>query len=188
MIHNLSVDTRTFSEKKPLQSLIFYLLGIRWSIYVYMARTQLLHVATLPTDVLWYSLGFSLLAVVAIIVVLLLLLLVCAYKRCQSRDKEEVRDIQWNPPTLWGPGEVSCVERCPHFRGRLLLLLHTYTQIDCLVVTLAPCCRFWQLNAPVNSHAAEPDIPGRLTTQSLSCSLPRLYTQPILYCNISSDF
>ena len=33
--------------------------------------------------------------------------------------------IQWNPSivdTLWGPSKVSCIERCPHFRGKLFLL------------------------------------------------------------------
>ena len=23
--------------------------------------------------------------------------------------------------TLWGPGKVSCIERCPHFRGKFLI-------------------------------------------------------------------
>ena len=23
---------------------------------------------------------------------------------------------------LWGPGEVSCIERCPHFRGKFIIL------------------------------------------------------------------
>ena len=26
--------------------------------------------------------------------------------------------------TPWGPGEVSCIERCPHFRGKFLLRKH----------------------------------------------------------------
>ena len=31
------------------------------------------------------------------------------------------------PPLLrtpWGPGEVSCIERCPHFRGKFILRKH----------------------------------------------------------------
>ena len=29
--------------------------------------------------------------------------------------------LMWTP---WGPGEVSCIERCPHFRGKFLLRKH----------------------------------------------------------------
>ena len=26
--------------------------------------------------------------------------------------------LTWTP---WGPGEVSCIEKCPHFRGEFIL-------------------------------------------------------------------
>ena len=29
----------------------------------------------------------------------------------------------WTP---WGPGEVSCIERCPHFRGKFTLRKHNW--------------------------------------------------------------
>ena len=39
---------------------------------------------------------------------------------------------QWNEYSLlWGPGEVSRVERCPHFRGkRTLRKLSNYTEVS----------------------------------------------------------
>ena len=52
----------------------------------------------------------------------------------------EERGIQWNyaeysgTPLLWtpwGPGEVSCIERCPHFRGRFILRKHVWDIAKC---------------------------------------------------------
>ena len=40
--------------------------------------------------------------------------------------------LMWTP---WGPGEVSCIERCPHFRGKFLLRKHIWDIAKC------PQCR-----------------------------------------------
>ena len=31
--------------------------------------------------------------------------------------------LMWAP---WGPGDVSCIERCPHFRGKFLIREHVW--------------------------------------------------------------
>ena len=36
--------------------------------------------------------------------------------------------LLWTP---WGPGEVSCIERCPHFRGRFILRKHIWDIAKC---------------------------------------------------------
>ena len=36
--------------------------------------------------------------------------------------------LMWTP---WGPGEVSCIERCPHFRGKFMLRKHIWGTAKC---------------------------------------------------------
>ena len=36
--------------------------------------------------------------------------------------------LLWTP---WGPGEVSCIERCPHFRGKFTLGKHIWDTAKC---------------------------------------------------------
>ena len=36
--------------------------------------------------------------------------------------------LLWTP---WGPGEVSCIDRCPHFRGKFILRKHTWNIAKC---------------------------------------------------------
>ena len=42
--------------------------------------------------------------------------------------------LQWNPSivwTHWGPGKVSCIGRCPHFRGKFTLRKHIWDTSKC---------------------------------------------------------
>ena len=36
--------------------------------------------------------------------------------------------LLWTP---WGPSKVSCIERCPHFRGKFLLRKHIWDIAKC---------------------------------------------------------
>ena len=36
--------------------------------------------------------------------------------------------LLWTP---WGPNKVSCIERCPHFRGKFLLRKHIWDIAKC---------------------------------------------------------
>ena len=33
--------------------------------------------------------------------------------------------------TLWGPSKVSCIERCPHFKGKFILREHIWDIVKC---------------------------------------------------------
>ena len=43
---------------------------------------------------------------------------------------------RWTP---WGPGEVSCIERCPHFRGIFTLRKHCWLSILNTKVSFQGC-------------------------------------------------
>ena len=36
--------------------------------------------------------------------------------------------LLWTP---WGPNKVSCIERCPHFRGKFILRKHIWDIAKC---------------------------------------------------------
>ena len=36
--------------------------------------------------------------------------------------------LLWTP---WGPGEVSCIERCPHFQGKFISRKHIWDIAKC---------------------------------------------------------
>ena len=46
-------------------------------------------------------------------------------------------------PCNWGPGEVSCVERCPHFRGKFVAFLGNISKVSLIntEVSLFQGCR-----------------------------------------------
>ena len=42
----------------------------------------------------------------------------CSVYRKKEKKKVILTPLVW---TTWGAGEVSCIERCPHFRGACIL-------------------------------------------------------------------
>ena len=49
---------------------------------------------------------------------------VCVHLYIQSHhidciDTVELTPLMWTP---WGPGEVFCIKKCPHFRGKFIFL------------------------------------------------------------------
>ena len=49
-------------------------------------------------------------------------------KHFRIQGKYSGTPLLWTP---WGPSKVSCIERCPHFRGKFLLRKHIWDIVKC---------------------------------------------------------
>ena len=51
-----------------------------------------------------------------------------AHDICIKKTVCSGTSLLWTP---WGPSKVSCIERCPHFRGKCLLRKHIWDLAKC---------------------------------------------------------
>ena len=69
--------------------------------------------------------------------------------------------LLWTP---WGPSKVSCIERCPHFRGKFLLRKHIWDIAKCplyrgVLITECPLREVpLYIHVFINSDGKESDV------------------------------